>query len=180
MIQRVRKQSVCCSLARMRFRTSLLCFCSLLGVLLVLPISASSQISPDPQIMAEVNQIKAVDNHTHVPKVVGPGEKDDDFDALPCDPLEPTEPSRDRARPNRAPCASGARVPPTTDAAHASNAPAHYAIHDARDLPVCCGVRVSQLLRGVHVLRERLGADIRRGLLPEGAALRRKVEPLRE
>jgi hypothetical protein len=43
--------------------------------------------------MAEVNQIKAVDNHTHVPKLVGPGEKDDDFDALPCDPLEPTEAS---------------------------------------------------------------------------------------
>src|SRR5205823_4987145 len=54
------------------------------------------------------------------------------------------------------------------------------AIHDARDLPVCCGVRVCQLLRGVHVLRERLGADIDRGLLPEGAALWRKVEPLRE
>ena len=65
--------------------------CLLLAVFLVLPISASSQISPDPQIMAEVNQIKAVDNHTHVPKVVGPGEKDDDFDALPCDPLEPTK-----------------------------------------------------------------------------------------
>jgi len=63
----------------------------LLALFLVLPISASSQISPDPQIMAEVNQIKAVDNHTHVPKVVGPGEKDDDFDALPCDPLEPTK-----------------------------------------------------------------------------------------
>ena len=40
--------------------------------------------------MAEVNRIKAVDNHTHVPKVVAPGEKDDEFDALPCDPLEPT------------------------------------------------------------------------------------------
>jgi len=47
----------------------------LLAVFLVLPISASSQISPDPQIMAEVNQIKAVDNHTHVPKVVGRGRR---------------------------------------------------------------------------------------------------------
>ncbi len=75
----------------MRFRTPLLCFCLLLAVFLVLSISASSQISLDPQIMAEVNQIRAVDNHTHVPKVVGTGEKDDDFDALPCDPLEPTE-----------------------------------------------------------------------------------------
>jgi len=50
-----------------------------------------AQISPDPQILAEVNRIPAVDNHTHVMKVVGPGEKDDDFDALPCDPLEPSE-----------------------------------------------------------------------------------------
>jgi len=50
-----------------------------------------AQISPDPQILAEVNRIPGVDNHTHVMKVVGPGEKDDDFDALPCDPLEPSE-----------------------------------------------------------------------------------------
>ena len=50
-----------------------------------------AQISPDPQILAEINRIPAVDNHTHVMKVVGPGEKDDDFDALPCDPLEASE-----------------------------------------------------------------------------------------
>lgn len=49
------------------------------------------QISPDPQIQAEVDKTKAVDNHTHIPKVVSTGEKDDDYDALPCDPLEPTD-----------------------------------------------------------------------------------------
>ena len=38
-----------------------------------------------------MNRIRAVDNHTHVMKVVDPGEKDDDFDALPCDPLEASE-----------------------------------------------------------------------------------------
>jgi predicted TIM-barrel fold metal-dependent hydrolase len=43
--------------------------------------------------MAEINQIKAIDNHSHPPKLVGIGEKDDDFDALPCDPLEPTAPN---------------------------------------------------------------------------------------
>jgi hypothetical protein len=62
---------------------------------LVLSLSASRvmcQTSPDPQILAEINKARAVDNHTHVPKVVGPGEKDDDFDALPCDPLQPTDP----------------------------------------------------------------------------------------
>jgi uncharacterized protein len=67
-------------------------------VLLVLtslpPLSGllRAQIAPDPQILAEVEKIKAVDNHTHVPKVVGPGEKDDDYDALPCSGyLEPSE-----------------------------------------------------------------------------------------
>ena len=47
----------------------------------------------DPQLFAEINKIKAIDNHSHPPKVVGPGEKDDDFDALPCDPLEPSDPT---------------------------------------------------------------------------------------
>lgn len=62
----------------------------LVSFLCALPLL--SQISPDPQIMSEVNKIKAIDNHTHIPKVVAIGEKDDDFDALPCDPLEPTDP----------------------------------------------------------------------------------------
>jgi hypothetical protein len=41
---------------------------------------------PDPQLMHEINSIAAIDNHTHVPKVVRAGEKDDDYDALPCAP----------------------------------------------------------------------------------------------
>ena len=49
--------------------------------------------SADPQLLAEINQIKAIDNHSHPPKLVAPGEKDDDFDALPCDPLEPSVPT---------------------------------------------------------------------------------------
>jgi hypothetical protein len=47
----------------------------------------------DPQLLAEINKIKAIDNHSHPPKLVAPGEKDDDFDALPCDPLEPNDPT---------------------------------------------------------------------------------------
>jgi predicted TIM-barrel fold metal-dependent hydrolase len=43
-----------------------------------------AQTVPDPSLMAEINKIKAVDDHTHVPKVVAPGEKDDEYDALPC------------------------------------------------------------------------------------------------
>jgi hypothetical protein len=44
-------------------------------------------------LLAEINKIKAIDNHSHPPKLVAPGEKDDDFDALPCDPLEPNDPT---------------------------------------------------------------------------------------
>src|SRR5438309_3770958 len=50
-----------------------------------------AQDSPDPNLLVEINRIKAVDNHTHVPKVVSAGEKDDEFDALPCDPLDPSD-----------------------------------------------------------------------------------------
>jgi len=45
--------------------------------------------APDLQLLAEINKIKAIDNHSHPPRIVGAGEKDDEFDALPCDPLEP-------------------------------------------------------------------------------------------
>lgn len=47
----------------------------------------------DPQLLSGIQKIKAIDNHSHPPKVVGPGEKDDEFDALPCDPLEPSDPT---------------------------------------------------------------------------------------
>jgi predicted TIM-barrel fold metal-dependent hydrolase len=53
---------------------------------------AFAQTSPDPFLMAEINKIRTVDNHTHVPKIVGPGEKDDEYDALPCGGyLEPND-----------------------------------------------------------------------------------------
>jgi len=44
----------------------------------------------DPALMAEIRRIRAIDNHSHPPRLVAQGEKDDEFDALPCDPLEPT------------------------------------------------------------------------------------------
>jgi len=46
------------------------------------PLTAQSE--PDPYLLSEINKIKAVDNHTHVPKLVGPNEKDEEYDALPC------------------------------------------------------------------------------------------------
>jgi hypothetical protein len=64
---------------------------AVLPLLSIFAVIAVAQISPDPEILAEINRIQAVDNHKNVMKVVGPGEKDDDFDALPCDPLEASE-----------------------------------------------------------------------------------------
>jgi predicted TIM-barrel fold metal-dependent hydrolase len=68
----------------------------LLGVSLVLvgmPLIAQNTASPaDHALLNEIRQLKIIDNHAHPPALVNPGEKDDDFDALPCDPLEPTDP----------------------------------------------------------------------------------------
>ena len=61
----------------------------LMGVFVLIASFVWAQ-APDPQLLAEINKIKAIDNHSHPPRIVGPGEKDDDFDALPCDPLEPS------------------------------------------------------------------------------------------
>ena len=59
---------------------------------LLLAVTVRGQTA-DPQLLAEINKIKAIDNHSHPPKLVAAGEKDDDFDALPCDPLEPSDPT---------------------------------------------------------------------------------------
>jgi uncharacterized protein len=58
----------------------------------LMPMLARAQAA-DPQLLQEINKIKAIDNHSHPPKLVSPGEKDDEFDALPCDPLEPSVPT---------------------------------------------------------------------------------------
>src|SRR5580698_5076745 len=66
----------------------------LVFALSALPVFAQTnqQLQPDPSLLSEINQIKAIDNHSHPPALDGPhGEKDTDFDALPCDPLEPTD-----------------------------------------------------------------------------------------
>src|SRR5579871_469751 len=63
--------------------------CLITTVLIFASLMAAQQ-TPDPQLLQEINRIPAIDDHTHVPKVVTAGEKDDDYDALPCAPLEPT------------------------------------------------------------------------------------------
>ena len=64
------------------------------AILILLAIAPLAQgQAPDPALMAEIHKIRAIDNHSHPPRVVGAGERDDEFDALPCDPLEPTVPN---------------------------------------------------------------------------------------
>ena len=62
-------------------------------ICLLLVVQMVGAQTADPQLLAAINKIKAIDNHSHPPKLVGTGEKDDDFDALPCDPLEPSDPT---------------------------------------------------------------------------------------
>ena len=56
-----------------------------------LGVSAAQSPAIAPALMAEIRAIRAIDNHSHPPKVLAVGEKDDEFDALPCDPLEATQ-----------------------------------------------------------------------------------------
>jgi uncharacterized protein len=62
------------------------------GALALLPSPAAAQ-QPDSALLAKIQAIRAIDNHSHTPALVAPGEKDDDYDALPCEPLQPTEPT---------------------------------------------------------------------------------------
>ncbi|HEV8497979.1 MAG TPA: amidohydrolase family protein, partial [Gemmatimonadaceae bacterium] len=64
----------------------------LLALALIIGSTASAQ-QPDPALLAAIRGIRAIDNHSHPPALVAAGQKDDDFDALPCDPLEPTNPT---------------------------------------------------------------------------------------
>ena len=61
-------------------------FVFVLAVTPALYAQSNQQLAPDPGLLSEINQIKAIDNHSHPPALDGPhGEKDTDFDALPCD-----------------------------------------------------------------------------------------------
>ena len=61
-------------------------------ILVISAVSVSAQTA-DPDLMRQIRQIRAIDNHSHPPRVAGANERDDEFDALPCDPLEPTAPN---------------------------------------------------------------------------------------
>ncbi|HTJ22434.1 MAG TPA: amidohydrolase family protein [Gemmatimonadaceae bacterium] len=49
--------------------------------------------TPDPAILNAIRGIHAIDNHSHPPALATAGKRDEEFDALPCDPLEPTSPA---------------------------------------------------------------------------------------
>jgi predicted TIM-barrel fold metal-dependent hydrolase len=57
-------------------------------LVLATALAAFAQTAADPALLAEVEKVRAIDNHTHVQKVVAPGEQDTEYDALPCEPLE--------------------------------------------------------------------------------------------
>ena len=50
--------------------------------------AANAQTTADPSLLNEINKIKAIDNHTHVTRVVSAGEEDHEYDALPFELLE--------------------------------------------------------------------------------------------
>lgn len=58
---------------------------------------------PDPEIANAVLTIQAVDNHTHVPRLVAAGEKDGEYDALPCGSYVEPQPDPLMARPEENP-----------------------------------------------------------------------------
>jgi len=70
----------------MRRMLTLLSVCALIvpGFARVL----KAQTGADPELVAEIAKIKAIDNHTHVTRVVGQGEEDHEYDALPFELLE--------------------------------------------------------------------------------------------
>src|SRR5437660_9099349 len=64
--------------------------CCVASAIMAAGLIAVAQERPEAAWLQEILQIPAIDNHTHVSRVDLPGEKDEEFDALPCDPLEPS------------------------------------------------------------------------------------------
>ena len=55
------------------------------------PLAAAQQ--PDPALLARIRSIRAIDDHSHPPALPVNDVADDEYDALPCAPLEPTDPT---------------------------------------------------------------------------------------
>jgi predicted TIM-barrel fold metal-dependent hydrolase len=62
-------------------------------LVLIFPQPQAAQTTADPQLVAEIAKIKAIDNHAHPLRFVAEGDKpDDEYDALPLEGLEPFAP----------------------------------------------------------------------------------------
>ena len=60
----------------------------ILALILLGPLATSAQTGADPELLSEINNIKAVDNHAHPLRYVAEAEKpDDEYDALPLDAI---------------------------------------------------------------------------------------------
>src|SRR5437763_16067817 len=73
----------------------------LILLLCLFVITAHAQTAPDPALLAEINQIKAFDNHAHPWRAINEGETDNEWDALIPDSLE-DQPFPIRLRPDNA------------------------------------------------------------------------------
>jgi uncharacterized protein len=63
---------------------------ALLAAVMISTTLSYAQTKADPQLLAEISRIKAIDNHAHPLKLTAAGEKpDDEFDALPLEALDP-------------------------------------------------------------------------------------------
>ena len=58
------------------------------ALMILSPLSISAQTRADPELLTEINNIKAIDHHAHPLRHVAEGEKpDDEYDALPLDAI---------------------------------------------------------------------------------------------
>jgi hypothetical protein len=58
------------------------------ALMILSSLSTSAQTSADPELLSEINNIKAIDNHAHPLRYVAEAEKpDDEYDALPLDAI---------------------------------------------------------------------------------------------
>jgi len=58
---------------------------------LLVPLQPKAQADVDAALLAEINQIKAIDNHAHPGRLVAEGETDTEWDVLPFEAYEMTE-----------------------------------------------------------------------------------------
>lgn len=75
--------------------------CSLLALTLLFTPLANAQTRADPELLADLNRIKAIDNHAHIMSVALEGGKaDEEYDAIACGKLEFISPPPVRLRPD--------------------------------------------------------------------------------